>query len=119
MRLRAANVWTLPNSDALAAGVLNARSSIQNLTASVAVSAIPDLPPGLPAPVLPGHTTGVSDVTGRINISDLVLIAQPWTYHIRVTLLNFPLVSLLQAAARKLCRMVGQVHLLICCCCCY
>ena len=67
--------------------------SEQPLIATVNVTGIPNLPVGVPTPALPGHTQGAADITGIINIADIVLVAYPWVYNLSVTLTGFPQVS--------------------------
>lgn len=67
--------------------------SEQPLIATVNVTGIPNLPVGVPAPALPGQTQGAADITGVINITDVVLVAYPWVYNLSVTLTGFPQVS--------------------------
>ncbi|DBA86046.1 TPA: hypothetical protein ACH3X1_005573 [Trebouxia sp. C0004] len=64
--------------------------SQQSLVATVNVTGIPNLPVGVPTPALPGHTQGAADITGIINITDIVLVAYPWVYNLSVTLTGFP-----------------------------
>ncbi|KAL0052667.1 hypothetical protein WJX82_005691 [Trebouxia sp. C0006] len=64
--------------------------SEQPLIATVNVTGIPNLPVGVPTPALPGHTQGAADITGIINITDIVLVAYPWVYNLSVTLTGFP-----------------------------
>ena len=62
------------------------------LRASVGANATFNPPAGLPNPSLPGETTGNADVHGMINMSQVLIVAEPWIYNMTVTLPAFPLV---------------------------
>ena len=65
-------------------GVSN--NNVKYIRSNVQVTSMPGLPVNATAPKLTGQTTALADHSGRINISDVLLVAEPHVYNLSVRL---------------------------------
>ena len=82
--------------------------ALKLLRASVSANSTFNPPAVLPNPSLPGETTGTADVHGMMNMSQVLIVAEPWIYNMTVTLPGFPSVSMM-------CPSVNTCRSLLCC----